>query len=296
MSFTPIDLSLLPAPTVVETLDFDTIRDAMIDDLQTRDTTFTALVESDPAYKIIEVAAYRELLIRQRVNDAARAVMLAYAAGTDLEQLGGLFGVTRNVITPADSTAVPPTDAVMESDTDLRKRIQLSLEGLATAGPVGAYRFHALSISDVLDVSITSPNPGDVLVSVLSRTGDGTPSAETLDEVRSALNAEDVRPLTDNVIVQGAELVKYSIQATIYTYTGPDPDTVISASQAAADTYVASQHKLGLDVTLSGIYAALHQSGVQRVALASPTADIVISPIQASYCTGITLTNGGTAA
>ena len=76
-SFTAVDLSRLVAPTVVETLDFETIFAAMLADLQARDSAFSALVESDPAYKILEVAAYRELLIRQRVNDAGRAVMLA---------------------------------------------------------------------------------------------------------------------------------------------------------------------------------------------------------------------------
>lgn len=64
--FTAVDLSQLPAPSVVETLDFETILQAMLDDLLARDPDFSALVESDPAYKILEVAAYRELLLRQR--------------------------------------------------------------------------------------------------------------------------------------------------------------------------------------------------------------------------------------
>ena len=112
-AFTTIDLSTLPPPSVVETLDFEAILAAMLADLQARDPAFTALVESDPAYKILEVCAYRELLIRQRVNDAARATMLAYATGADLEQIGALFGVTRLTITEADEEAVPPVPAVM---------------------------------------------------------------------------------------------------------------------------------------------------------------------------------------
>ena len=87
-SFTAIDLSNIPAPEVVETLDFSAILAAMVADLQARDPAFTALVESDPAWKILEVAAYRELLLRQRINDASRAVMLAFATGADLEHLG----------------------------------------------------------------------------------------------------------------------------------------------------------------------------------------------------------------
>jgi len=79
MSFSAIDLSALPAPDIIETLDFEVILAAMLTDLQARDASFSALVESDPAYKILEVAAYRELLLQARINSAAKAVMLPYA-------------------------------------------------------------------------------------------------------------------------------------------------------------------------------------------------------------------------
>jgi phage-related baseplate assembly protein len=51
--------------------------------------------------------------------------------------------------------------------------------------------------------------------------------------------------------------------------------------------------RLGRDITLSGIYHALHQDGVQNVTLTQPTADIVADWGQAARCTAITLTNGG---
>lgn len=293
-SFTSVDLSQLAAPDVVEALDFETILAAMLADLQARDDTFTALVESDPAYKILEVAAYRELLVRQRVNDAARAVMLAYARGADLENLGALFGVTRLVLDEGDATAVPTIPPTYESDADYRRRIQLSLEGFSTAGPEGAYVFHALGAdADVLDASATSPDPGEVVVTVLSRTGDGTAPTELLDAVDAAVSAEDVRPLTDHVTVQSATIVDYTVEATLYFYAGPDRTVVLAAAQANLEKYVEAQHRLGLDVTLSGIYAALHQPGVQRVDLASPTANITVDAQSASYCTNITLTDGG---
>jgi phage-related baseplate assembly protein len=294
-TFTTIDLSTLPAPAVVETLDFETIFGAMLSDLQSRDPVFSALVESDPAYKILEVAAYRELLVRQRVNDAARAVMLAYAVGSDLDQLGALFGVARLVIAEGDPEAVPPTADVMESDTDFRRRIQLSLEGYSTAGPEGAYIYHSLAAdADVLDASATSPDPGEVVVSVLSRTGTGAASSGLLAAVSAALNADSVRPLTDLVTVQSASIVNFSVVAALYTYPGPDSSTVLAAANAALDAYIESVHRIGRDVTLSGIYAALHQPGVQRVALTTPSANLTISATQASYCTAKTITHAGT--
>jgi phage-related baseplate assembly protein len=294
-TFTTIDLSTLPAPSIVEPLDYETILAAMLADLQARDPAFSALVESDPAYKILEVCAYRELLIRQRVNDASRAVMLAYAVGSDLDQLGALFGVVRLEIEPADEEAVPPVPAVMETDTEFRRRIQLSLEGFSTAGPEGAYIFHALAADgDVLDVSAVSPNPGEVVVTILSRTGDGTAGAPLLAAVDAALNDDSVRPLTDLVTVQSAAIVDYTVEAEIYTYPGPDSGTVIAEAEAALDAYIASVRKVGRDITLSGIYAALHRPGVQRVDLIAPTADVAIATDEAGHCTDIDITHAGT--
>lgn len=290
-AFTVVDLSQLPAPNVVETLDFETILSAMIADLQERDPTFTALVESDPAYKILEVCAYRELLMRQRVNEAAKAVMLAYATGSDLDQLGANVGVQRQVITPADDTTVPPTPAVMESDEDFRARIQLSPEGYTTAGSEGSYVFHGLGAdADVKDIQAISPEPGKVTVYVLSRTGDGTAPAETIAAVASTLNGETIRPMTDEVTVLSANIVNYTITAELTLFPGPDANVVLQSAIDAVTAFAEAQRRIGYDVTLSGLYHALHQPGVQNVSLTSPTASLVLGDGQASYCTAINVT------
>lgn len=295
MSFTAIDLSRLPAPNVIEQLSFEAIFSAMLTDLQTRAPEFSAMVESDPAYKLLQVCAYRELLLRQRVNEAAYAVMLAYAVGTDLDQIAANFNVERLTITPANTTTVPPTPAVMEPDDDLRRRVQLAFEGLSTAGPRGAYIFHALSAdADVLDANATSPTPGVVVVSVLSRSGTGVPSAGVLAAVNAKLNGEDIRPLTDNVTVQAATIVNYTVAATLTLYPGPDSAVVLAASQAAVDDYIARNRRLGRDVTRAGLIAALYAEGVQNVTLTSPASDVVITPTQASFCAGRTVTVSGT--
>lgn len=290
-AFTVVDLSQLPAPNVVEPLDFETILSAMIADLQERDPTFTALVESDPAYKILEVCAYRELLMRQRVNEAAKAVMLAYATGSDLDQLGANVGVQRQVITPADDTTVPPTPAVMESDADFRARIQLSPEGYTTAGSEGSYVFHGLGAdADVKDIQAISTEPGKVTVYVLSRTGDGTAPAETLAAVTNTLNGETIRPMTDEVTVLSANIVNYTITAELTLFPGPDANVVKQSAIDAVTAFAEAQRRIGYDVTLSGIYHALHQPGVQNVTLTSPTESLVLGDGQASYCTAINVT------
>ena len=293
-AFSAIDLSQLPAPDIIEALDYETILAAMLADLRARDPAYTAIVESDPAYKVLEVAAYRELLLRQRVNEACRAVMLAYAQGGDLDQVGANYSVERLTITPADDTTIPPTPAVMEPDEDFRRRIQLSPEGYTTAGSTGSYVFHGLSAdADVRDVQPVSPTPGAVVVYVLSRTGDGSASEQLLQSVESALSADDVRPMTDNVSVLSASIVEYSIEAELVMYPGPDPTPVLANAIAAVTAFAESMHRIGYDVPLSGLYAALHQPGVQRVNLSAPSATLVVDDGQASYCTAITVTVAG---
>lgn len=296
-----IDLSQLPAPDVVEVLDYESLlaeRKATLISLYPADQQETIArtlsLESEPIVKLLQENAYREVLLRQRVNEAAQAVMLGYAAGVDLDQLGGNFNVSRLVITPADETTLPPTPAVMESDSDFRVRIQQAFEGLSVAGSVGAYQFHGRSADGrVADVSVTSPAPACVTVSVLSREGNGTASPALISTVVAALNAENVRPVADRVTVLSATIVPYEIDAVLYLFPGPEAEPVRQASEHQLKTYISTQHRLGRDIRLSAIYAALHVEGVQRVELKSPKADMVLDETQASSCTRYTLTIGG---
>ena len=178
-----IDLSRLPPPDVIEKLSFEDLFAAVLARLRERIPDYVES-EADPAYINGEVNTFERLLDRQRVNDAARAVMLPYARKADLDNLAALLGVERQVVTPADPTAIPPVEAVYESDESLRRRAQLALSAVSTAGPVSSYRFHALSAdSRVLDVAVASPAAGAVTVTVLSREGNGTAPQDLLDAV-----------------------------------------------------------------------------------------------------------------
>lgn len=296
-----IDLSLLPAPTVVDSLDYESLlanRKATLISLypeeQREAIARTLTLESEPIVKLLQESAYRELILRQRVNEAAQAVMLGYAGGRDLDQLGANFQVLRLVVQQPDDTVIPPIPAIMESDSDFRVRIQQAFEGLSVAGSSGSYEYHGRSADGrVADVSATSPSPANVLISVLSREGDGTASAELIAIVDKALNDEDVRPVADRVSVRSATIVNYSIEATLYLYPGPEAEPIRRAAEAKLKSYISTQHRLGRDIRLSAIYAALHAEGVQRVELKSPSADIVLDKTQASYCSDYQLIVGG---
>lgn len=292
---TAVDLSRLPSPDVVEPLDFETIYAQMKAELKALDPDLD-LRDSDPAAKVLQVCAMRELVIRQRINDSARAVMLAHATGADLDNIVARepYNIARLEIDPGNPDAVPPVPPTMESDEALRRRAQLAPARYSTAGPTSAYKFHALGAhADVLDASVDSPAPTEVLVTVLSRQGDGVPDQAVLDAVAAALSAEEVRPLTDQVTVQPAVLVPFSVEAILTLYPGPDEEVVLQAAQDALNAYIEKTHRLGLDVSLSGLYKALHAEGVQRATLVQPAADVVVTPQQVSLCEAITITLGG---
>ena len=272
-SFTPIDLSKLPAPDVIETLDFESLLTDYINDFVARNPNYATLLESDPAIILMQVVAYREMLLRARINEAAKANMLAYATKGDLDNLAAFFGVER---------------LIDETDERLRKRTQLALEGFSTAGPVGAYIFHSLSASnEVKSVSVKSPNPGEVLVTILSNIGDGTVGQELIDTVLTKLNEDDIRPLTDLVSVQGAEIINYQVEAVITVYSGPSSAVVETEANDALQKFISDRHEIGRVIAISGIYDALHVDGVKKVELISPLADVETTNEQAPYCTNI---------
>ena len=280
-----IDLTKLPAPAVVESLNFETILATIKADVIANypDAAATLQLESEPITKLIEVFAYRELMLRARINDAARSVMLAYAASTDLDHLAALVGVSR-------------LDG--ETDERLRYRTQLSLEGFSTAGPVLSYVFHALSASNqVKDVYVHSPIPGDVRVVVLATPSTenpgGVPASDLLTAVGAALNADDIRPLCDTVSILPATVSTYTVAATLTCTPGPDTAVVLAAAVSAIESYTTEQFRLGYDITVSGIHAALHQPGVMRVDLTSPPASIVIASDQAARCVSIDVSIAG---
>jgi phage-related baseplate assembly protein len=304
-----IDLSTLAPPQVVEALDYEAIRADMVADLRARLPEWEADLESDPAVKIIEVAAYREMLLRARVNDAARALLLAYAVGANLEHR-------------AASVQVARLDG--ETDARLRVRAQQGFAALAAAGPAAAYRRHALDVSnEITDVSVVMLTPGVVTVTVLA--ADRVPQNETtedeiaqaaqvfpaltapsgeavvigddhaplLDHVRRVFAREEVTPLTDSVVVRAPTILTFEIEAVLTLFPGPDETLVRTGALQRLNAYLASVRKLDHDATRSGIIGALHAPGVQNVVLVSPAQDVVTSALDLALCMSTNVTVAG---
>ncbi len=260
------DLASLPTPAVIEPLSFETIFSELQTEFQSRYPDYSALLASDPAVKLLEVAAYREVLLRNRVNAAAKASLLAFATDSDLDHLAAFYGVTRL------------TD---ETDEALRLRTRQRIIGFANAGGAAHYRYWALSASpDVADVEVDSPEPGRVRISVLAKGEADTVPDAVLDAVRAVVLRDDIRVLTDTVEVVPAELIPVTVTARVWLY----PDTPMVAFDAIGARFkeaLAAHSGLGWDLTPSWVIGELQRPGVHKVELLAPTTDIRANANQA---------------
>lgn len=299
-TFVAIDLGLLPAPAVVEQIDYEVIlgeRKAYAISLwpaeEQADIAARLELESEPLTKLLQENAYRETVLRQRTNEAALATMLAYAKGSDLDNLAANFNVQRLVTQAANPNAVPPVAQILESDDSLRERAQMAWEGLSTAGPRNSYIFHARSAAgQVADATAESPAPAEVVVTVQALDGDGTAPAELLATVNTYLSDEDRRPVADRLTVQAAEIINYQVTAELFMVTaGPEGELALAAAEASLIAFTTQRRRLGLEISESIIHAKLHVEGVRKVVLQG-WQDVVATKAQAPYCTGITLSMG----
>lgn len=310
--FVAPNLAGLPPPPAIEVLDFEAIVAARIADLTTRldakgltDVSAVLALEGEPLTINQQTGASFELQMRQRVNDAVRSNLIASAVGGDLDQLAATFyGVTRLVLVEADAEADPPVEEVLESDADFRTRAVLSLEARSTAGPEGAYVYFALSADpDVLDVACYGEEDGavyagsvafvtapEVLLVVLSRLGDGTPSEELLTAVSEAVSAEEVRPIGDKVTVEPASVVTYAVEGVIRHKPGADPAPLLAAATAQVQAYCNARRRIGRVHQVLGIGAAMKVTDAEEIELISPAGDVDPGSKGAAYCTAISLT------
>lgn len=289
MSFSAADLT---KPKVIEIISFeDTLAEIKADLLAIYPAASTVLDnEAEPINYLLQVCAYREMVQQQKANDRVLAISLAYSEKADLDFVGeDRYQIKRLTLVPA--TADSP--AVMEEDEDYRARIYRSLDAKSTAGPEGAYESLAFNAhADVASAKASSPADGTVLVSVLSRSDSGQPSAEVLQAVYAAVSDDKVRPLTDRVLAQAATVTTVEITATLH----PEPSleengaaAVLAEAQKKAATLIA-RRQIGRNLELSEIYAALHVPGISYVNLISPANAVTASNTSAVLVTAVNLT------
>ncbi|MCH9780730.1 MAG: baseplate J/gp47 family protein [Alphaproteobacteria bacterium] len=295
-----IDLSKLPVPDAIEAASFDAIVAKLVADAKMRigdnsnldhfDTTRLDCA-AEPMRILIEAFAYREYLLRQRVNDAVRGVMLASATGNDLENLAALYGIKRNTY---------------EIDDALRIRTRDATETLTNAGTASSYRAHANQVNATYtyenstndtqtatigtidyeiadgetftvpitphDTATTSPKGGVVDVKVIGAWAPNAPFAKLANTslsttINTEIDSDTIRQLTDTVQVTLGTVRRYKATATLTIGEGPTASAVEQAAETALRAFAFDAYAIGQDVPRNGIIAALWQEGVENLSL-----------------------------
>ncbi|MFN3890172.1 MAG: baseplate J/gp47 family protein [Beijerinckiaceae bacterium] len=277
-----IDLDGLPPPQAIEELAFESILAELVADFRARwpDWDMGAL-ETDPILIALQVAAYREQNIRERINEAVRSNILPFAIGGDLDQLAVFYDVVR---------------LEGESDAQFRRRVVLAIAGRSPGGTAERYRSIALSAdARIADVVVwTNPLDPYVRVSVLNTLNNGVPYPEMLTAVREALNASGVLMVNDTLIVTGAVKTMVDVAADVWLLPNAPQATLDTLAQHLRDAW-AAEGGLGRDLTPSWLVARLMRPGVARVDVAAPMNGAAAEFYEAIALGAITLTDKGRA-
>lgn len=286
-----IEISQLPPPEIVQQLDASIPRDRML-------ARFAELMGTnvpkagDPLYFAFSAMGEEVTRARQEFQDISLENMVAYATGYNLQRL-------------ADWRPVEKFDT--ETDDEFRRRVQMAPESFSTAGPDGAYIFHALAADeDVQDAYPDSPDGFIVDLYILSRTGDGTAPQALLDKVNTYVSKDNLRPLNDKLTVKSAVIKPYVIEVELTLPNGPGESETITQATKRLQSLVTETHVLGGQVSLSLINAAAHVQSegsdssvsfqpVIDVNILQPAASVLCAKTEAPYCTDIIVTQAGAA-
>lgn len=275
------DLSSYPPPRVIEELDFEAIfarfRSSMI--ARMPEIAPVIALESEPAAKLGQVHSYIEMLVRARINDAARANLLAYATGADLDHLAAFYDVVR---------------LQGESDERLKTRVILAIQGRSTGGTAPRYRSIALGASTrVADAVVYRVgNDPTVHVAVYAADNNGVADQDLLETVTDALNDPAARMVNDTIVVRSAVFQVVNIEADIWLLPEASNSLIDVLPGLLRDAW-AAETGLGFDLTRAWLTARLMVSGVQRVEILNPTSDVIAPPERAISIGTITLHNRG---
>lgn len=276
-----IDLTSLPAPTIIEVLDYEAILARKVTAFQTLWEAVRAanpslnlpaydvqMLETDPVKIVLEADAYDELVLRARINDAAKANLLAFSTGSDLDHLVALEGVVR-----------------MDGETDdrLKKRYILKVQGSSSAGPEEWYKYWAMSADiRVDDVAVFRPGTGpNITVAVLSTQAGGVPTQDVLDAVYAVVNAPNIRSLNDVIAVTASTTSTVNIAGQVWLLPS-SPQSVFDGLEATLRAAQVAEGGIGFDLNRAWIIARVMVPGVSNFILTSPTADTVEDPNNAA--------------
>lgn len=198
-------------------------------------------------------------------------------------------------ITSVSNTEETAGGTDIESDEALADRIYIASSAYSVAGPADAYVYWTKTASsNIIDVSVTSPNPCEVDVRFILENGE-LPGEALIDKVSTILKDDSIRPLTDLVTVQAPDVVSYDINLTYYI-NASDKAAALSIQNAvniAVETYKKWQSSaIGRDINPSYLIGKIMSAGAKRVVVTAPTY-VELTDVQIASVGNVTVNYGG---
>ncbi|MER9003333.1 baseplate J/gp47 family protein [Mesorhizobium sp. M0862] len=265
----------LPVPAIIASLSYEEIRQNTINKLVDIDPSYSALLESDPAIKVIEASSYNDLVLRERANDVAKANLLFFAKGSDLDHLAAFYDVLR---------------LIGETDSALRSRTILAIQGRSTGGTEERYKFIARTADvRVKDVAVYQVNGGPKLrVALLSSVNGGATDDPMLAAVAAAVTAPAVRAINDVIEVVSATQAPQNIVLNVWLLPNA-PLAIIDSMETLIRSAWFDESGIGFDLNPSWIAARVHIPGVSKVEVVTPAAPVVAGDNQAALIGTVTV-------
>lgn len=264
-------------------------------------TVYTIPAGTEVTNGVVTFATDHELNIEKGKLEGSVTASCTVAGTVGNDYLAGQVNTIvkpMTFVSKAENTTITTGGSEAESDESLAERIRLAPNGFSVAGPEKAYVYHAKSVSSsVLDVSVTSPTPGEVDVYVLLAGGE-LPSKETLEQIDAYLSDETRRPLTDFVQVLAPKAVNYELEIH-YWISREDSsraEQIKSDVEKAVEKYrVWQQGKIGRDILPARLIQYVMQAGASRID--NPTMKPVdfqkLESDQVAQCTGVKIVYEG---
>ncbi len=243
-------------PSLIEKLDYEAVLEALMNKARAIDG-WTAELESDPVLKLLEIVAYRELVLRAHINHVAISNLAQFAIGDDLDAIGEFYQYPR----------LPD-----ESDARYRKRLFYAIRAMASNGTWESYMAKALGAHiDVIDVVAYRLAPGKVNVAVWGRD-------DAIAAVKDSLTGEAHEMLGIDVNVFAAKTHTLDVSAQIYVAA----NAPANIAELVAENVVAlskQEAAFGKPLPRSQIIAWLHANiagadVVEKAVLLAPTTDL----------------------
>jgi len=256
-------------------------------------------LEFDPIKITQENSTFFEMAVRDRINQAARAVTLAYAVGGDLDAIASRYpgGVPR---LDTNNDGIPD-----ERDDRYRRRVWLSPNVLSPHGTAESYVFWALTADPTLhDASATTiEGTGRVYITLMAESGplqlqwvrtidkltgdfvraradpvfNPTPTLQQIVDVRKYILDEARRGLTDEIITYSPTITTVNYKIRIWLFPNVSVDLAITAVENALAALLEKQRWIGYDHSRMAIDAAVAQPGVHHCVIDEPVRDVMVS-------------------